>query len=151
MKSCDDCTHNKGCAGISLHPVLLRVLALYAGGTTDKFDILFALGDEAEALLEKYDKRIAADCWTKAALLAIAEAVGQATGLGAGDAGQATHRVIQTAFDAFRRFPWRVEELVEQTPDLYQAIGELPGGPAFARAVSKRTFSKICKAVAYGH
>lgn len=144
MKSCDDCPNTTDCAGVNLHPVLGRVLKLYQGGTTDKFDILFALSDEDEALLEKFDHRVSSTCWSKAALLTIADVLAALP-----DAPTDVNETISTAVDAFQRFPWRVEDLVDQAPDLYQAVKERNADDSFADAVSKRAFMKICKDIAY--
>ncbi len=143
MRTCDTCPGGGDCAGLNLHPVLLRVDALFAAGRTDKFDILFALGEEDEALLERFDGQVSKACWTRAALLAIAEILA-----GEDDAERIRARMA-AAVAAFERFPWQITELVEQAPDLYGAILEhAPDGP-FADALTKRAFVKICKDVAY--
>ena len=147
MRSCDDCQNNVTCAGINLHPVLLHVYDLYAGGMTDKFDILFALDEEEEKLLERFTAKISHICWSKAALMAISDALTREAKSG-GEAAEMTHRVMATARDAFRRFPWKLEEMIEQAPDLYQLIAE--NAPEdFSSSLSKRQFTKICKDVAY--
>ncbi len=143
MRTCETCPGGSDCAGFNLHPVLLQVHALFVGGTTDKFDILFALGEEHEALLEKHDNQLSKACWTRAALLAIADIIAARRGT------EDVPALIASAVSAFERFPWQITELVEQAPDLYQDIIENdPEGP-FARDMSKRAFVKICKAVAY--
>ena len=146
MRSCDDCPGGTNCAGTNLHPVLVRVFALYDGGTTDKFDILFKLGPDAEALIEKYDHRVSDVCWSKAALLAIADVVARSEA--GGDIGDQARHAITTARDAFERFPWKLAEIVEQAPDLYQAVLDHSTEPLDA-VLSKRAFVKICKDVAY--
>lgn len=146
MRACDDCPGGPECAGTSLHPVLAQVFALYAGGTTDKFDILAALGEESEALIEKYDHRVSSLCWSKAALLAIADMV--AGSADSDDFATTTRTTVSTARDAFERFPWKLEEIVEQAPDLYQAILDQSSTP-LEDVLSKRAFVKICKDVAY--
>ena len=150
MRSCDDCTNNAGCAGISLHPILVRVFDLYAGGVTDKFDILFALDEDDEALLEKYNKRIVTLCWSKAALLSIAETVTRDVGDGADDMMWEIRSHLVTAKLSFENFPWSLPEMVEQSGDLYQAILDRDTSGALEGLVSKRNFVKICKDVAYG-
>lgn len=146
MRSCDDCPGGTECAGTNLHPVLVKVLALYADGITDKFDILARLGDDAEDLIEKYDYRVSTVCWSKAALLAIADALADTET--DGDPVDRARETVTMARDAFERFPWKLEELVEQASDLYQAILDLADEP-FDGALSKRAFVKICKDVAY--
>lgn len=143
MKTCDTCPGSTDCAGTNLHPVLSQVLGLYAAGTTDKFDILFALGEENEELLERYTYRVSPDCWTKAALLAIADG---AVKMDPDD----TKELLTVAIAAFERFPWNIAELVEQAPDLYQAIIDSRSDDDFAEQVSKRAFVKICKKIAFG-
>ena len=73
MRSCDICPGGEACAGINLAPILVRVFDLYAAGKTDKFDILFALDEDEEELLETYTSNVSRACWSKAALIAIAE------------------------------------------------------------------------------
>jgi len=55
MRTCDICPGGAACAGVNLAPVLMRVLNLYAGGKTDKFEILFAL-DEDEGDIDKQER-----------------------------------------------------------------------------------------------
>jgi len=55
MRACDICPGGAACAGVNLAPVLVRVLDLYAGGKTDKFEILFAL-DEDEVEIDKQER-----------------------------------------------------------------------------------------------
>ncbi len=152
MRSCDDCPSAQGCAGNNLYPVLMQVYDLYAGGMTNKFDILDALDDDSEALLVRFNKLISPVCWSKAALLATAEAIGRVASE-AGDGGKQEARVraaIALARDAFENFPWRLSEMVEQAPDLYQAVLDACPDGVFAERVSKRAFVKICKDIAYG-
>jgi len=146
MRTCDTCPGGKECAAVNLHPILSHVLGLYAGGVTDKFDILFSLGEENEALLEKYDDQVSKDCWTRAALLAIAEII---TAKNSKNWSHDAPDLIGAAVAAFKPFPWQINELVEQAPDLYQAIYEHDPDGAFATDVSKRAFAKFCKSVAY--
>ncbi len=146
MRTCDTCPGGKDCAGVNLHPILLQVLSLYTNGVTDKFDILFSLSDEHEALLEKYDKQVSKTCWTRAALLAIADII---SGKNSDNWSEDAPALIASAVAAFERFPWQITELVEQAPDLYQAIIEGRSGDTFTSEVSKRAFVKFCKSVAY--
>lgn len=146
MRSCDTCPGGKDCAGVNLHPILLQVHQLYSQGVTDKFDILFSLGEESEAMLEKYDDQVSKVCWTRAALLAIVDILAETEKNGRpGD----THDLIASAVAAFERFPWQITELVDQAFDLYQAMIERDPESAFAANMSKRDFIKICKAIAY--
>ena len=148
MRSCDTCPGTTDCAGINLHPILLQVHGLYADGVTDKFDILFSLDEASETLLERYDDQVSKACWTKAALLAIADIITAAKDQ---DKDQDTNTLISTAVAAFERFPWQITELLEQAADLYQAIVERDPESPFATTLSKREFVKICKAIAYPH
>ncbi len=152
MRSCDDCPSAKGCAGNNLHPVLRQVYDLYASGVTDKFEILDALDDASETLLVKFNKLISPVCWSKAALLTIAEAILEldTDETGAEDLENDVRTTVGLARDAFERFPWHLSELVEQAPDLYQAVIEASPGTGFADRISKRQMVKICKDVAYG-
>lgn len=151
MKSCDDCPSSTQCSGHNLQPVLVRVYDLFASGKTDKFDILFALDDEDEAILERYTTQVSRVCWTKAALLAIVEIVGRLGGQGL-DSEQLAQQVrtsIATAREAFARFPWQLDELVEQAPDLYALIQERCPDEALCDGMSKRSFVKMCKDIAF--
>ncbi len=161
VRSCDDCPSAQGCAGNNLYPVLMQVYDLYAGGMTNKFDILDALDDDSETLLVRFNKLISPVCWSKAALLATAEAIerlaldagGGEDGGGEDGGGKPEARVraaIALARDAFENFPWRLSEMVAQAPDLYQAVLDACPDGVFAEQVSKRAFVKICKDIAYG-
>ena len=147
MKSCDDCPGSTLCSGHNLRPVLVRVLDLYGAGMTDKFDILFALGDADEEILEHYTAHVSRACWTKAALLAIVEVVVrlQGQGLSPDAAIQHVHRSVHTARSAFSRFPWNLDELVEQAPELHALIVEQCPDAALCDALGKRAFVKMCK------
>ena len=139
-----------------LYPVLVQVYDLYACGMTNKFDILDALDEDSEALLVRFNKLISPVYRSKAALLATAEVVGRVApeaGGGEDGGGKQEDRVraaIAVARDAFESFPWRLSEMVEQAPDLYQAVLDACPDGAFAERVSKRAFGKICKDIAYG-
>ncbi|MDA1090496.1 MAG: hypothetical protein O3A85_09320 [Proteobacteria bacterium] len=152
MRSCDDCPSAKGCAGNNLYPVLMQVHDLYAGGITNKFDILDALDEDNEALLVRFNKLISPVCWSKAALLAIAEVVRRrvAGGTADGDMEAEVGAAIALAIKAFEQFPWHLSELVEQAPDLYQAVLDACPSTAFADQISKRRLVKMCKDIAYG-
>ena len=151
MKSCDDCLGSTTCAGHNLHPVLVRVYDLYDAGTTDKFDILFALGDADEDVLERYTVQVSPACWTKAALLAIAQVVSRlvAEPLDPADTVPRVQYTISTARDAFARFPWSLDELVQQAPDLYSLIIEKCPDATLSDALGKRAFVKMCKDIFY--
>jgi hypothetical protein len=142
MRICDTCPGGSECAGTNLHPILSQVLNLYTQGVTDKFDILFTLGDESEALLEKYNDQISRTCWTRAALLAIADSITK-------NQPDDVDNLVRTAIKAFERFPWQISELVEQAPGLYQIIVERDPDGTFSQRTTKRTFMKICKSIAY--
>ncbi|MBC8337818.1 MAG: hypothetical protein ISR51_07805 [Rhodospirillales bacterium] len=152
MRSCDDCPSAKSCAGNNLHPVLKQVYDLYAQGLTNKFEILDALDDGSEELLERFNDRLSPDCWSKAALLAIAEVIEDMAADSAGDGAleEDVRAAVGRAKEAFERFPWQLSELVEQAPDLYQAVLEASPDTGFAERVSKRQMVKICKDVVYG-
>lgn len=151
MKSCDDCPSSTLCSGHNLHPVLVRVHDLYGAGTTDKFDILFALGEADEEILERHSTHVSRVCWTKAALLAIVEVVARLQGenVSADEAVQYVYRTIQTARDAFSRFPWNLDELVEQAPALHALIVEKCPDATLCDALGKRAFVKMCKDIVY--
>ena len=146
MRTCDTCPGGKKCAAVNLHPILSSVLALYVNGVTDKFDILFSLGEDNEALLEKYDDQVSKDCWNRAALLAIAELI---TAKSSKKLIHDAPALISCAVAAFERFPWQINELVAQAPELYQEICENDHNGTFTTIVSKRAFAKFCKAIAF--
>lgn len=155
MRSCDDCPGSSACSGHNLQPVLVRVYDLFAAGTTDKFDILFALSDEDEEILERHSANVSQICWTKAALLAIIEVVGRLSTTGKDkniDADEMEARVfetIRTAREAFAHFPWHLDELVDQAPDLYALIQENCPRDDLCEKISKRAFVKVCKSIVY--
>ena len=152
MRSCDSCPSSKGCAGNNLHSVLKQVYDLYARGITNKFDILDSLDDASEDLLIRFNKQISPTCWTKAALLTIAEVIQELLakdGHNAEDLKQNVINCISLANRAFEQFPWRLSELVEQAPELYEAVLEACPVNEFADKVSKRQLIKICKDIAY--
>lgn len=153
MRSCDTCPGGEACAGDRLTPVLLRVFHLYAGGMTNKFEILFALDEAEEELLETCTANVERACWTKAGLGAIADLLVQREDgtTGVDDWPTTLEQTLSLARDAFARFPWRLTDLVEQAPALHEAVLERNGGDGFAGAVSKRAFTKACKAVVYGN
>ncbi len=150
MQSCDDCPGSVKCTSTHLHPILVRVYDLYAAGKHDKFDILFSLDDDDEEALELCNAQVSRTCWTKAALMAIGEVVGRiAEGGVPDDAEEQLYNCIRTARDAFAHFPWHLEELVEQAPDLYGLIQEQCEDPQLCKLITKRSFVKACKEIVY--
>lgn len=153
MRSCDDCPGSTACSGHNLHPVLVRVYDLFATGTTDKFDILFALNDEDEAILDRYSANVSHECWTKAALLAIVDIVGRLSAVDKNITADAVelrvYDTVRVARDAFAHFPWRLDELVDQAPDLYALLQENCPREDLCESLSKRAFVKVCKSIAY--
>jgi len=147
MKSCDKCPGGEKCAAEMLHPVLAEVRALYVQGVTDKMQILLALDEDSEALLAKQIRRVERACWSKGALLAMAESL--AAGIDDGDWPAAVEAEVGMVIKAFENFPWHVDDLVDQASDLYAAINERNPESGLADALSKRQFAKICKTVAY--
>lgn len=151
MKSCDDCPGSDQCSGENIFPVLVQVYELYAQGRTDKFDILFALSEADEALLERHTAGVSRSCWTKAALLAIVEVLARQADVGFGERGipDAVAERIAQARNAFARFPWNLEALADQAPELYALLNERCPDDALCSALSKRQFVKMCKDIAY--
>jgi hypothetical protein len=128
------------------------VYDLYARGITNKFDILDLLDDESEDLLIRFNKQISPTCWTKAALLTIAEVIQELLvqeGRRVEDLEQNLINCISLANKAFEQFPWRLSELVEQAPELYETVLEAYPENEFADKISKRQLIKICKGIAY--
>jgi len=153
VRSCDKCPGGGACAGTNLAPVLVRVMDLHGEGKRDKFEILFALGDDDEELLETHTVGVERACWTKAALSAIAEMlVRREVAIKAGaEWQQVVEDTLEAAKQAFADFPWHLPDLVEQAPDLHAEVLERVTGAGFEAAVSKRAFAKLCKAVVYGY
>ncbi|MCW8917076.1 MAG: hypothetical protein OQK24_14630 [Magnetovibrio sp.] len=150
MQSCDDCPGSTKCTSSHLYPILVRVYDLYASGTHDKFDILFSLDEDDVEAIELCDAQVSRTCWTKAALMAIGEIVGRiADGDVSDDAEQQLYTSIKMARDAFALFPWHLQELVEQAPDLYSLIQEQCGDPLLSNLITKRSFVKACKEIVY--
>jgi len=152
LRSCDTCPSSKSCAGNNLHTVLRQVYDLYSKGITNKFEILDSLDDNSEVLLTRFNKQISSICWTKAALLTIAEVITEMLALDGSmeeNIEQDIQNCIRCAKDAFEHFPWRLTELVEQAPELYEAILEAYPKNDFLEKISKRQMIKICKSIAY--
>jgi len=147
LRSCEKCPGGALCAAEMLRPVLTEVRGLYAGGMTDKMQILLALDEDSEALLAKQIRRVERACWSKAALLAMADVL--AAQAGDADWPSVVATEIGIAVKAFADFPWHVDDLVAGAPELYAAIVEHDPDGGFAGALSKRQFAKICKTVAY--
>ena len=151
MRTCDTCPGGSECAGDNLAPVLRQIYDLYAAGFTDKFDILFRLSGEAEALFERYNDQVSRICWTKAALEVIAANLVSA-GVDDEDKDSGIERVRQNliaSVKAFENFPWYVSGLIGQAPDLYETICYLDAGENFSNLFSKRQFVNLCKDVVY--
>ena len=151
MRSCNSCPGGTACSGNNLAPVLRQVFDLHVDGAASKFDILFALGEDEVALLEIYTKNVERACWTKAGLTAVADVimVRLADGDMEGDWQDHIEAAITTARDAFADFPWHLPDLVDQAPDLFEALNDqmcddLPAG------LTKRNFTKLCKKVVFG-
>jgi len=130
---------------------LVRVFDLYGTGTVDKFDILFALDEQDEAIIERYSAQVSRVCWTKAALLAIVEVVSRLGGeqISPDQAIARVRETVRTARDAFLRFPWSLDALVDQAPELYALIVEKCPDAALCDALGKRAFVKMCKDIAF--
>jgi hypothetical protein len=151
MRSCNNCPGGTACSGNNLAPVLKHVFELYAGGEKNKFDILFALSEEEEKLLETHTTGVERACWTRAGLVAVTGILIErlASAEQQGSWASLVEQTIATAKDAFADFPWHLPDLVDQAPDLHASLvdqmeGDLP------QDLSKRAFVKICKTVVYG-
>ena len=134
-----------------VHPLLTKVYKAYTDGTTNKFDILFSLTDDDETLLENNTGHMTRTCWSKAAALAIADVVNEEfcdVGIDE-DAPDRIKTVLSNAKDAFQRFPWHLPDLVDQAPDLYEAIALQAQCEDPSEHLSKRAFIALCKDVAY--
>ena len=152
MRSCNTCPSARSCAGNNLHSILKQVYDLYTGGKTNKFEILDELDDSSEDLLLRFNNQVSSICWTKAALLAIADAIRETISQeenGLENLEFKVHTCINSARNAFEQFPWHLPELVEQAPDLYEAIIDSCPQSDFAKNISKRKLIKICKSIAY--
>ncbi|MCB2102591.1 MAG: hypothetical protein KDE22_17065 [Rhodobacterales bacterium] len=150
MRSCESCPGGVLCTAENLYPMLRRVYDLHAGGLTDKFDILDALDEDDEALLDKYNNRITRDCWSKAALLTLADVVAERCAENPADVAAVVADVFHQGKSAFQAFPWHLPDLVDQAPDLYAIIAVRLDDAQFADPLGKRAFVKLCKAASYG-
>lgn len=158
MRSCEDCPGGAACAGNGLHPVLIRVYDLYQAGLRDKFDILAGLESGDEALLERYNSRISSVCWSKAALLSIAEILGRLGKAGVDNQQPAPPEDLEAevmatlsrAHDAFARFPWQVQDLLTQVPALHDRLLEQWPDEAPWNTLSRRGLTRMCKALQAG-
>ncbi len=153
MRPCDICPGGAACAGLNLAPILVRVFDLHAAGKTDKFEILFALDEDEEEMLETYTANVKRACWTRAALSAIAEVlVRREAEVSAGaDWREIVEDTLASAKAAYENFPWHLPDLVEQAQDLHAQVLERVAGDDFGGAIPKRLFAKICKATVYGY
>ncbi len=151
LRTCDTCPGGTNCAGDNLAPVLAEIYALHDGSIRDKFEILFALSDESELLLERYNSQVSRICWTKAALETIANILATCEyPQGDGDIfDENVSHILVRAVRAFANFPWYVSGLIGQAPDLYETVCYREEGNVFASQLSKRSFVKICKEVVY--
>ena len=152
LQSCVRCPSAKGCAGSNLHPILKQVYYLYTGGVTNKYEILDALDDASEDLLLRFNDQVSSVCWTKAAILTIAEIIQELfeqDDCGAENLENNIRICISRASNAFEQFPWQFSNLVEQAPDLYEAALETCSEFDLAKKISKRQLVKICKDIAY--
>jgi len=151
LRSCDTCPGSSECADDNLVPVLAEIYALFAAGTADKFDILFALSDQSEELFERYNDQVSRICWTKAALEIIADVLaGINHQLDDNKAfSDVVRDILDTSVRAFEKFPWHVSGLIGQAPDLYEAISYRDRQDQFTSLLSKREFVKLCKDVVY--
>ncbi len=152
MRTCDTCPGGSECAGDNLAPVLAEIYALYAAGTTDKFEILFSLSDQSEELFERYNDQVSRICWTKAALEVIADVLALSDYPEGND--EIFHNrirdILMSSVGAYANFPWYVSGLIGQAPDLYEAVSYLDQNGEFSARLSKREFVKLCKDVVYG-
>jgi len=148
VRTCDTCPGGADCAGDNLVAVLAEVYGLYRSGLTDKFEILFALSDQAEALFERYNDQVSRICWTRAALAVIADVLAHMENDDSAEPfAERVRQVLVTAVGAFEKFPWFVSGLIGQAPELYDAI--CYAGDGVALRLSKRDFVKLCKDVVY--
>ncbi len=152
MRTCDTCPGGSECAGDSLAPVLAEIYTLYAAGTTDKFEILFALSDQSEELFERYNDQVSRICWTKAALEVIADVLALSDYPEGNDETfrNRVRDILTATVGAYANFPWYVSGLIGQAPDLYEAVRYLDQNGEFSSRLSRRDFVKLCKDVVYG-
>ncbi len=151
MRSCDTCPGGSECAGDSLVPVLEEIYALYQSGVTNKFEILFALSDEAEVLFERYNDQVSRICWIKGALEVIAALLTPPGEINENNdpSVDQVRQTLAVSVKTFENFPWYVSGLIGQAPDLYDAICYRDTSDRFSALLSKRNFVKLCKDVVY--
>ena len=152
MESCETCPGAKACASKNIQPLLDHAFRLHQRGM-DKMEILFAVDDDLEALVEKYTAGISRTCWRKAAILSMARILSEAE-----NAAETSGKGLETLFksriaqavEAFQNFPFAVEDLPGVAATLYGLVDERVAHGALAERMSQRTFRKICTDVAHG-
>lgn len=149
MESCEQCPGGEGCHGRSLAPVLQRVYTLHAAGVTNKFDLLARLTDADEALLEQHARGLTTTCWTRAALTAAAMLLAEQTEDDTPPA-EAVEARLAAILAAFERFPWRIDDLIDAAPALYDLATAESDGQAAVSRLGRRPFGKLCKRVVWG-
>ncbi|ABI56349.1 hypothetical protein ACN2MM_05620 [Alkalilimnicola ehrlichii MLHE-1] len=150
MESCEQCPGGEGCHGRSLAPVLRRVYALHAAGVTNKFDLLDRLSDEDEALLEQHARGLTTVCWTRAALTASATLLAEQPADDDTPPAEAVEARLAAILAAFERFPWRIDDLVDAAPELYDLVAAESDGQAAVSRLGRRPFGKLCKRAVWG-
>ncbi len=152
MITCATCPGSTLCSGMNLYQVLVRVFDLYSAGVTNKLDILIALSDEDEAILERYTANISHSCWSKAALLSIVEVIARldTTDMEPKVFQERVFAVMRTAREAFGAFPWNLSSLADQAVDMYDLIRERCPDAALCDHMKKRNFIKTCIEISYG-
>ncbi|GAB6054590.1 hypothetical protein JCM17960_34100 [Magnetospira thiophila] len=152
MESCKRCPGADACASENIQPLLEHAYRLHQKGL-DKMEILFAVDDQLEQLVERYTANISANCWNKAAVLALTHILAQADNATETD-GAGLESLFRTrlarAVAAFEAFPWNVKDLDRKAAEIYGRLSDLTSQPPLSDRVSQRTFRKICSDVALG-
>lgn len=107
--------------------------------------ILLFLAEESEAMIAKQIRWVERACWSKAALPSIADALFcPAADV---DWPDAVADEIPLVIKAFGDFPWHVDDLVEEAPELCSAIAERNLYNGFIVSLSKRKFLKTARSL----
>lgn len=151
MEPCKTCPGAEACASKNILPLLDHAFHLHKQGLS-KMEILFAVDDDLEALVEKYTRNISSTCWSNAAAMSLArilaEAEQETDASGRELEGFLLDR-LRSAVAAFRNFPFAVHELDHISPDIFEMIEERMGDDSLENRISQRAFRKLCAQVAF--
>ncbi|CCQ72932.1 hypothetical protein [Magnetospira sp. QH-2] len=152
MESCERCPGADKCASENIQPLLEHAYRLHQKGL-DKMEILLAVDDELEQLIERYTADISPRCWNKAAVFAMAKVLADADNATEAE-GPGLITLYRTklshAIAAFEPFPWNVTDLDRKSAELYDRLKSMSNHHHFSKRITQRAFRKLCADLAFG-